>query len=166
MISKNKIIIGTVIVGLSAGVLLYFLLPNEKSVRSKVVVIDNYKVFEEFQMKKDYDSKIEADFMHDKNSLDSIGMLINQTKDENDANKLKKEFVLRKNLFDKQFNDLSQKYTKEVYARLNIYLKEYGNKHDIDVIIGSNSSGNVMYVKDGIDITEDLIKYINKEYSN
>jgi outer membrane protein len=152
------------IAGLVAG---YFVMESKDSVGSKrTVVIDNFKVFEEFQLKKDYDKKIEKEFASDKASLDSMGNVFNTLKDAYAIDALKKQFAIKKQQFDQKFQAVSQQYTNEVYVRLNEYIKEYGKKKGYGIIIGSNGQGNVMYIDKTEEVTEDLISFINDKYSN
>jgi outer membrane protein len=148
-------------------VVAYFIISStDSSTLKRTVVIDNFKVFEEFQLKKDYDKKIEKEFAFDKASLDSLGNTFNTLKDPYAIDALKKEFALKKQQFDQKFQAISQQYTSEVYARLNDYIKEYGKKKGYGIIIGSNGQGNVMYRDETEDVTKDLVKFINDKYSN
>lgn len=150
-----------------AGLVVWFLLGNDQSAVSskRTVVIDSFKVFEGFQLKKDYDAKIEKEFAAEKAQLDSMGYKFNTLKNPLEIDALKKQFVIRKQQFDEKFQSVSQKYTNEVYERLNTYIKEFGKKNNLGVIIGSNGQGNVMYRDDSMDVTDQLIKFVNDKYS-
>lgn len=144
----------------------YFFTRGGENASKRTVVIDSFKVFEEFQMKKDYDKRIEKEFAADQALLDSMGFRFNKLKNPTEIESLKKEFVVRKKHFDEKFQEISQKYTNEVYVRLNEYIKDFGKKHAYGIIIGSNGQGNVMYVDEAVDVTNDLVKFINEKYSN
>lgn len=150
-----------------AGLLIWLFFGKDKDVTStkSTVVIDSFKVFEGFQLKKDYDAKIEKEFAAEKAALDSVGYKFNTLKDPLEIDVLKKQFVLKKRQFDEKFQAVSQKYTNEVYERLNSYIKEFGKKNNYGVIIGSNGQGNVMYRDDAMDVTEKLVVFINEKYS-
>jgi outer membrane protein len=152
-----------------AGLSAYLIFGKENdsgSNQQKVVFMDSYLVFEEFTMKKDYDGKLEKELKTDQASLDSLGRMLNGTKDALKLAALKKDFTVRKLAFDEKFKELSQQYTNEVYVRLNEYIKTFGKKHGYSMILGSNGDGNVMYVDKSQDITKDLITFINESYSN
>ena len=150
-----------------AGLLAWLLLGNDQSAASnkRTVVIDSFKVFEGFQLKKDYDAKIEKEFAAEKAQLDSMGYRFNTLKNPLEIDALKKQFVLKKQQFDEKFQAVSQKYTNEVYVRLNTYIKEFGKKNKLGIVIGSNGQGNVMYRDDSMDVTDQLIKFVNDKYS-
>lgn len=142
-----------------------FLGCSSSNLDSKIVYIDNIKVFESFEMKKDYDKKIENEVKGDREELDNLIDLLNSTKDELELIKLKKVFVEKKQLFESNFQDLAKTYTNMVNSRLNEYLKKYANTHNISFILGGTGQGNVMYVNDQSDITDKVIEFINHSYN-
>ncbi|MNU79361.1 periplasmic chaperone [compost metagenome] len=166
--NRYKLLFFVSLVLIGAMLTIYFVIDSkEDSNGSKqTVVIDNFKVFEKFELKKDYDKKIEKEFALEKASLDSMGNAFNTLKSKFEVDALKKQFAMRKGQFDQKFQTISQQYTSEVYTRLNEYIKEYGKKNGYGIIIGSNGQGNVMYIDDAKDVTEELIKFINHKYSN
>lgn len=130
----------------------------------KIVFMDSFRVFEEFDMKKDYDKKIEEELGMEKNQLIQME---NQLKMETDPKKrafLLQEFEQYRQVFDQKFNEISGKYTNEVNAKLNTYVKAYGIEKKYDMVLGTDGQGNVMFVDTNSNVTVDLIKYINKEY--
>jgi outer membrane protein len=58
-----------------------------------------------------------------------------------------------------------QKMTEGVLNQINSFVKEYGQSHGYDVILGTTAEGNLLYGKDGIDITEEVLVELNKNYS-
>lgn len=168
--NKYRILILSIVVVLLIVVCGFIFYPSE-SHKSNIVFMENVEVFENFEMKKDYDLMIEKQMGHDKQTLDSLGFLIeslvkNSGNDTLKVYELKKEYYINQQMFEKKFRELSQKYTSEVYARLNEYIKEYGEEKKYDLVLGSNGEGNVMYVSDNKNITKELIDYINNKYKN
>lgn len=53
--------------------------------------------------------------------------------------------------------------TKVVMDKVNDYLKRYGEKMNYSIILGSQN-GNIVYAKEGLDITEEVIQGLNEEY--
>lgn len=171
MLKKNLIPILFVLVITSLSMSIYQYLNQSETQGSATAFIENVKVFEEFEMKKDYDKQIEKEMATDQMTLDSLGLILEsfgkmKNSNENELNKAKKDYYISQKLFEKKFSGLSQKYTNEVYVRLNTYIKEYGKKKGYDFILGANGQGNVMYVADKKDVTNDLISFINNKYKN
>jgi outer membrane protein len=120
-----------------------------------VVFMDSFKLFEGFEMKKDYDQMLEQQLVAEKHILDSL-----------QVNGSNPELLARANAeFDEKFGQLSEKYTQEVYARLNMYIQEFGRQHQYGLIVGSGGQGNVMYVDKQSDITRELLLFVNKQYA-
>lgn len=130
-----------------------------------VVFMDNFKVFEEFEMKRDYDAMLEKELGTERSSLDSMARALESLKDQTELARKKTELYEKQQLFEQKFGELSDKYTKEVYARLNEYIESYGKERGYKLIVGSTGDGNVMYVDTTVNVTEDLLKYVNKEYN-
>lgn len=132
-----------------------------------VVYIDNVKVFEDFSMKKDFDKVLETDMLSEKASLDSIENRINyfeSLKMSEESVKARNEYSFIQNQYSVKFQKLANDYTNQVNERLNQYLKEFGDSMNYDFILGTNGSGNVMYAKDTLDVTSQVIDFINNAY--
>jgi len=53
---------------------------------------------------------------------------------------------------------------QNVLNQINSFSEAYGKEHGYDVILGTTSSGNVLYGKKSLDITEEILKALNKKY--
>ena len=149
------------------AVALFFLSCNSSEAEKKIVFMDNFKVFEEFKLKKEYDSLLFKDQEKFKKQLDSLSFQIELTaKDPQKADPLKKEYVLYQQKLSEDLQVKSAEYTEIVYERLNNYVKAYGKEKNYSLILGSDGKGGVMYVDSTVDITKDLIRYINKKYND
>lgn len=152
----------------SAIAILVCIVSCSKKNDSEIVFIDTIKVFEGFDMKKDYDKKLENDLVKESQLMDSVNQLLNkatQANDELGILKLKKDYFLAEKILNEKFQKLSQKYTSEVNERLNEYIKEFGKKNEYDFILGSSGQGNIMYVKEGHEVTSEVISFVNENYS-
>jgi outer membrane protein len=158
----------TLILALSAIGMSLFLYLKKDTIDGQrtTVFMDSFMVFEEFQMKKDYDKRLETEIGAEQKELDAIGAELSAATDPAKIDALKKDFTVKKLAFDEKFSAISQQYTAEVYKRLNEYIKAFGKERHYGFILGSNGQGNVMYVDQQQDVTKELIKYINKKYSN
>ncbi len=52
--------------------------------------------------------------------------------------------------------------TSAALKKLNIFLKDYGKEKGYDMILIANNSGTIAYAKEGYDISDDVLKEINK----
>jgi len=55
--------------------------------------------------------------------------------------------------------------TQKVVDRANAFLERYGKEHDYQIILAANQTGNIIYAKDGLDITDQVLAVLNKEYT-
>lgn len=140
---------------------------GEEEKSGKIGFMENARVFEGFEMKKDYDKRIEEDMSNEVKVLDSIEVKLDQMVATGDSMKvfqLRKQYYLIEQRYRQKFDENSTRYTQEVNDRLNDYIKKYSEENGYDFVFGSNGQGNVMYAKEQCNISDDLIKYINSEY--
>jgi len=56
------------------------------------------------------------------------------------------------------------KVTQSVVSKINSFLLDYGKGHNYTMILIANQSGTIAYAKEHLDITELVLKEMNKEY--
>lgn len=54
--------------------------------------------------------------------------------------------------------------TNQVVQEVNTYLKEYGEGKGYRIILAATDYGNIVYAKDGLDITDKVLEGLNKKY--
>lgn len=57
-----------------------------------------------------------------------------------------------------------QAMTSGVVQEVNAFLKEYGEKRNYQIIFGATDMGNIVYAREAIDLTEEVLVAINKRY--
>lgn len=55
--------------------------------------------------------------------------------------------------------------TSDVVVQVNAYLKKYGESKGYTVILAATEYGNLAYADEGLDITDEVLEGLNKEYS-
>ena len=92
----------------------------------------------------------------------------------------KQERIARKNILEAQSNNMqlyissiekkaineNQKLTQGILDQINNYIKKFSEQHKYDLILGVTTNGNIMYGAEGIDVTDEIVEGLNKEYSN
>lgn len=66
---------------------------------------------------------------------------------------------------EKQASEENVKLTKGVLAQLNTYIKKYAEQQRYDMIYGITTEGNILYGKDALDITDQILLGANNEYT-
>jgi outer membrane protein len=57
------------------------------------------------------------------------------------------------------------KKTDQLLTNIQDYLKKYNKSDKYDMVIGYSKGGGVLYAKEDLDITQDVLKGLNEEYS-
>lgn len=135
-------------------VVLYFLL------KQKTGFIFNQKVFEEFKGTKILQEKITRKKQDDMALLDSLSKEVTKRP----SPEIFQKYQLAKDNLLLQEQQLTEQYTAEIWSRINRYISVYGKEKGYDFILGASGNGNLMYAKESVDITKEVIEYINKEY--
>ena len=158
----------TLIYAVTSAFLLLGLFSCSEEKQGKIGFMENARVFEGFEMKKDYDKRIEEDMSVETKLLDSLELQLGQVIQAGDSLKayqLRRQHYVVEQRYNQKFQENSTKYTQEVNERLNDYIEKYSEEKGFDFILGSNGQGNVMYAKKEKNITDELIKFVNTKYN-
>lgn len=133
----------------------------------KVVYVKADEVFNEFKLTKDLNAK----YMTSQNAraamLDTMemGMRTLALKvDKEKYRQLEDVYYNKREEIEKQNTELFENYNKQVWTRINQYATEFSQKKGYKIMFGANGSGTLMYAEKEMDVTADLIKYMNEEY--
>ncbi|MCE3229441.1 MAG: hypothetical protein K0S32_3992 [Bacteroidetes bacterium] len=84
----------------------------------------------------------------------------------------KEQLIQRENTFrnfteasEKQLKESDEKLTSGVLNQINAYIEDYGNKNGYDIVLGTTTSGNILFAKNYLDITDEVLNDINKNYN-
>lgn len=161
---KKNIII-SIFAGLAAafGVLL-IMGDNNESTAIKFVSMP--KVFAESNLKLEYEKKLN-DFEAESNLTlqsfqDSIQLMEIKGVAAQDVNRLRQELNFERNRLSELYQLKSQTFQDSVWALINAEVENFGKEKGYKYILGANGSGNIMYADDSEDITEEVLKWINK----
>ncbi len=58
-----------------------------------------------------------------------------------------------------------QQLTTNVIEQVNAYIEKHGKHHNYEIILAATDYGNIAYAQDGLDITEEVLTGLNKQYS-
>lgn len=136
---------------------------------NKIAYVDLLKLHEGFQLTKELTSDIEKIKLTKKSTLDSLktdyeiayrqkaaeGVLMNKSE----------VYRLKEQQYSLELENLGKSYEQRIWTQINTYAGKYGESNHLDIVIGQSGNGNVMFANHKLDITEELIKYCNKEYS-
>lgn len=162
---KNKLNFLVVINIVLIGIVIIFFVFNVLASSKKIVYADNSKLFDSFNMTKEMKRIGEKEFNIRKLSLDSLySELQSKTISEGDKKIVMQNFIKGKEELE-QFNQnfASEEYLK-IWARINGYVNEFSKEKKYQLVIGSENKRSVLFADENIDVTNELLIYINKKY--
>ena len=146
--------------------------------KDAVGVVDLPVLYSEFQYQQELSIQFDAIKINIQTKLDSlerniqlIESGINESIEYNAKEKnilferAYVEYLSETQILESQSENIADDYSSKVWGQLNSYMKEYGDEKNYDVIIGMKGDGNVMYVKEGVNVTDDVIAYSNDKYN-
>ncbi|MBI5539814.1 MAG: OmpH family outer membrane protein [Bacteroidia bacterium] len=162
---KKNILFGIVIL-LNIGIIGVFMYSYFNT--KKTVYLNNNSVFNEFVLKKELEKRLVNEKNKFQKTLDSLELeykISIQGNNQNKANQVKAEFQLKKRHFDEETSRMAEEFDQQIWTQLNQYIKDYGKMHnEYDFILGVSGQGNLMYAIESLDITTDVVKYVNNRY--
>ncbi|WP_347067442.1 OmpH family outer membrane protein [Flavobacterium sp. WV_118_3] len=146
---------------IAVGAATFFIANNSP----KIVFVDNVKLFDGFNMTKELKKRGEQEFNSRKKVLDSLYAVLQQE----GASEIQKEAITRELIAKKQeFEAFNQQFATEesakIWSRINGYTSDFSKEKNYDFILGSENKRSVLFAKETVDITNELIIYINKKY--
>ena len=154
--NKNVILVLNLVISCGLGVYVFMHKPKE----NKAYIL-NQKIFEAFKGKKELETRLLTLKKKNKQTLDSLAVLVQSR--NNDAALIKYYQETAQN-FELTEQELSTKYTSDIWKRINQYIADFGKEKNYDFIYGATGDGNLMYANEMYDVTDDVILYINKNY--
>lgn len=145
-----------VMVTLSLAAYIFFLAPREKK-----GYIDNQRLFNGFSGKAMLEEKLETLGRSQRSQLDSVAVLAssgNAVKYESLHQQMSEDFAVN-------YQQVSTRYTADIWKELNKYVSEYGKQNGYDFIFGATGDGSLMYAREGKDLTDEVIKYVNERHA-
>lgn len=149
------------------------------SCSNKIAYIDIDQVFNEFLMKEELGSDLKKVQNGRDAVLDSMklelqkfyGEIENSKKEDRGElilsfQKKERAYYEMAEDFKARNQELTDDYDVQIFARINTLVKQYGDDNKYTIILGANSTGNIMYAQKSANITDDVILYINRKYED
>jgi outer membrane protein len=172
---KNKNILGILILIISIISANYYI--TEQQFKKRFAWVNLSKIYNEFSLKKDLEKKLMVVETARKKITDSLELelkvMVNQFELLNDAEKnnqstifqiKKQEYLTKKQEFDEDNEQLKTDYHQQVLTQINQYVKDYATGHNYSMIYGADGSGVLMYAEEKIEITNEVLLFVNNKY--
>jgi len=147
----------------------------------KIGFVDNSKLINDYQEKKDIEEKLQVKVTAFQKRTDSLRKVFQL--DVNDAEikargmsqaniqKLSQELQQREQMLSQRLQFEQQQLAKEgqtkndsLIKKVKDFVKDYGIKNGYSYILGSNEGGSVMFGKTESDLTQTILDLLNAAY--
>ena len=147
----------------------------------KVAFVDNSKLLNDYQEKKDIEANLKGQISAYERKRDSISMAFQtearafdaqaKTLPQNVAQKKYNELMQKSQILQQHLQQEEQKIQMESQTQMDSLLskvkkniKEYGKQKGYTFILGANDGGSVLYGSEKKDITKEVTEYLNNQY--
>ena len=145
--------------------IVFFIGLNYIQTQPKIVYVDNVKLFNNFSMTKELKNAGEKEFNLKKLKVDSLYTTLQVPgTSPSDKKIIMQQFLKQKEELE-QFNQyFAAEQTTKIWARIKSYSSEFSNDKNYQLIIGSDDKQTVLFADEKIDVTDDLLTFLNKKY--
>jgi outer membrane protein len=78
--------------------------------------------------------------------------------------KQQKHIVQYEEAVDGQITEQDEKMMGAVLTQINSFVEQYAKEKDFDIIMGTTLSGSLLYGKESMDVTDDILIKLNAKY--
>tara|TARA_B100002003_G_C13801773_1_gene395740 strand:- start:23 stop:589 length:567 start_codon:yes stop_codon:yes gene_type:complete len=149
--------------------------------QEKTAYVDTTKVIQDYKEMKDVEAKFESrrdsltqlitgpqqqfqqEVQEYQQSMNSMSASQRQAK-EQELQQKGQRLQQQSQMIGQQLRNDSDTAIDEVVEKVKDFVAEYGEENGYTYIFGSNESANIMYAKEGLDITDEILKELNESY--
>jgi outer membrane protein len=159
---KSPVFLSTILSVLALLFVVVFLF--FKSSSNEVYYVDSRQLFQEFKMTKETKKNGELIIQRLTYSVDSLQTAITLAENDLLKERLFQTIISKKEEIDNFNSTYILVEQEKIWKRIESYVKDYPKIKEAKIILGSQNYGDVLYVDSQIDITKDLLNFINKRY--
>ena len=147
----------------------------------KVRYVDNIRLLREYQGYKENLKAYESSMRNSQANLDTISSNYNYEAQQYSKNRdklsikerelsekllssKKRELIGYKNAIEEKMKREEAALSEETLTAINDFMTEYGERENLDLVVGNTADASILYRKDLIDITDEVIKELNANY--
>ena len=150
--------------------------------QQKIGFVDNSVLINEYQERKDIEASLNTKIEAFKTRTDSLrsafeleikeAELKARKMSQSAIQKLSQELQQKEQLLSQrvqfeqqQIAQESQKLNDSIINRVKAFVQDYGKSNNFNFILGSNEAGSVLYGEEASDLTQDILKALNENYT-
>lgn len=147
----------------------------------KTAYVDTTKLIQEYSEMQEVEAKFNTRSDQVKTELDSLARSFQMEVQEYQQNmnnmsttqrqEIEEQLMRKQQTIQQQQQRMGNQLRQEsdvvidsIVNKVKDYVREYGKENNYTYIFGSNESANIMYAKDGLDITEEVLQKLNESY--
>lgn len=154
----KKLIIAFALLAIAQIALCFYLFHDSGK---KIAYADAIRLFNEYKFKIDMEKESQGNLKKLKVEMDSVGVIYKVNPGNEQVQRMMME---KQQQFTNGCNAVNKTINEKVWERLNVKIQDFGKKEHIEMLIGANGMGTVLYASESRDVTDDLIKYVNESY--
>lgn len=156
-----RFVVNVLLISVLAFFLLFYFFKSNK----EIVYVDTVKLFDGFVMVKEMKRVGEKEFNSRKLVLDNLySNLQSPTISASEKKELMQQFIQGKEELE-QFNQtFAAEQTTKIWSRIKSYTAEFSKDKNYQLVVGSDNKQTVLFADEKIDVTNDLLIYLNKKY--
>lgn len=160
----------------SCGVIALFLV-NMNVVSKRIAYVETHRLVASYIPTHELGEDIKKDTKEFKRNMDSLSNVMKQelmeyeqvnatlseperTEWQEKLSKRQKELEFEGQKIKEEMAGVNKEKMEQIGRELNAVIKEYGEEHDYDLILGATGNGTLAYANDAINVTEDIIDRI------
>lgn len=136
--------------------------------KERIVYVDTIKLFNEYNLKKDLEREAERKLLALKGEIDSttaaLKTAVSQKRSKVEVEELQYRFLSKKREVEDEYRKSNGEINEVVWKRLNPLIDQFGKEQGVELMVGANGMGTVLYGDHDKDMTAILIEFVNKQY--
>lgn len=150
--------------------------------QEKTAYVDTTKLVQEYREMKDVEEEFNTRSEQVRGELDSVARAfqseVQEYQEEMESMSQAQRQEREQQLMQKQqqlqqqqqavgeeLRNESDAVIDSIVDKVKVYVEEYGEENGYTYIFGSNETSNIMYAKDGLDLTDEILEELNAKYN-
>jgi outer membrane protein len=162
---------------IALAILFFTQLDSQKS----IVYVDSNKLISQYEGMKAARQELESKVAVWRSNVDSLRVEFEQKASSYEAKKAKlsapekklteellvtkqQQFISYQQAIEEKIKKEDQELTNKVLSKVNDYIRKYGKDNGYEIIMAATQFGNIVYAKDGNDITDQIVEGLNRDF--
>jgi Skp family chaperone for outer membrane proteins len=135
--------------------------------------IDLRKVYDNFQLKSELESKFKTETSISQDRIESIDLLLDSIENKfeegnlefSQANQISRNLNTERQNLQFGIEQLQLKYDQQINSQLQSYLNEFGEQQDVKLLLALDKDATILYEDSTLNLSDQAIEFINKKYN-